>query len=137
MITYRRIMGRIASELGKKIHAKGIVTGDSLGQVASQTLDNLFVIREAYTLPVYSPLIGLDKTEIMAMARDIGTYDLSILPYADCCSYLIARHPETRARLEEVQNFEKNIDINALVELGLKSVKEIRERGSNSPSYNH
>ncbi len=126
MLTYRRVMGRIASVVGKQIHAKGIVTGDSLGQVASQTLDNLFVIRESFSLPVYSPLIGLDKAEIMAIARDIGTYDISVRPYADCCSYLIARHPQTRAKIEEVLEFEKNIDINTLVEMGLKTIKEIR-----------
>ena len=126
MLTYRRLMGFIASELGKRIRAKGIVTGDSLGQVASQTLDNLFVIRESYSLPVYSPLIGLDKAEIMAIARDIGTYDISIRPYADCCSYMIAKHPQTRARLDDVLELEKNIDIKSLVELGLKSVREIR-----------
>lgn len=126
MLTYRRVMSRIADEVGKQIRAKGIVTGDSLGQVASQTLDNLFVIRQSFSLPVYSPLIGMDKTEIMAIARDIGTYDISIRPYADCCSYLIARHPQTRATMSEMLELEKNVNINALVEAGLKNLKEIR-----------
>ncbi|HMF29891.1 MAG TPA: tRNA uracil 4-sulfurtransferase ThiI [Candidatus Lokiarchaeia archaeon] len=124
MIVYRRLMGRIACAIAMQIHAKGIITGDSLGQVASQTMDNLFVIREAYSLPLYSPLIGLDKEEIMEIARKLGTYDISIRPYADCCSYMIAKHPDTRSRLEDILELEQGIDLDSLVEQGLHECQE-------------
>ena len=100
MIVYRRAMFRIADELARTERALGFVTGDSLGQVASQTAENLRTIHDAATLPVYAPLIGTDKTEIVALARRIGTFDISIRPHADCCSFLIARHPATVSKVD-------------------------------------
>ena len=116
MVIYRRSMMRMANIIAEKESAKAIVTGDSLSQVASQTLDNLNVIYNASSLPVLSPLIGMDKEEIIEIAKRIGTYEISILPYEDCCSLMIARHPETRAKLHEIMkieslsNFSKNCD---------------------------
>ncbi len=106
MIVYRRSMMRMACAVAEKEEAKAIVTGDSLSQVASQTLDNLNVIFSASRLVVLPPLIGMDKEEIVAIAKKIGTYDISILPYEDCCTFMIARHPETRAKLSEVEGYE-------------------------------
>jgi thiamine biosynthesis protein ThiI len=111
MIVYRRVMFRIGETILEKEKAKGIVTGDSLGQVASQTLDNLTVIHSATKYPVISPLLGLDKEEIMDLAKKIGTYETSILPYTDCCSFMIAKHPETKAKLVDIEKEEENMDI--------------------------
>ncbi len=102
MIAYRRSMMRIANFIAEKEKAKAIVTGDNLSQVASQTIENLTVIHSASSLLVISPLIGMDKEEIVEMAKEIGTYEISIMPYKDCCSLLVAKHPETRAREEEI-----------------------------------
>jgi len=109
MIVYRRFMMRIAEQVAAKEKAKGIVTGDSIGQVASQTLDNLKCVYKVASLPVLPPLIGMNKEEIIKIARQIGTYDLSILPYPDCCSFMIAKHPETRANLEKIEKMESRI----------------------------
>jgi tRNA uracil 4-sulfurtransferase len=110
MVVYRRFMMQIINEIAKKEKAKGIVTGDSLGQVASQTLDNLSCIQDASKLPIFSPLIGLNKVEIIALARKIETYEHSILPYDDCCSFMVAKHPETKARLRDIKKAETNIE---------------------------
>lgn len=110
MIIYRRCMMRILNLLAVREGAKAIVTGDAVGQVASQTLDNLHCIQNASRLPVLSPLTGMNKDETITIARQIGTYEHSILPYPDCCSFMIAAHPETRGVLEKVERFEQNID---------------------------
>ncbi len=112
MVVYRRSMMRMASMIAEKEGAKAIVTGDSLGQVASQTLQNLRVIYSAAKYPVLPPLIGLDKDEVVEIARRIGTYEISILPYEDCCSLLVSRHPVTGAELAEVERMEENCRLN-------------------------
>lgn len=109
MIIYRRFMLKIAQEIAKKEKAKGIITGDCIGQVASQTIENLNCVYEGVDLPILPPLIGQNKEEIINLARKIGTYDLSIIPYPDCCSFLIAKHPETKARLEKIKELEIQI----------------------------
>lgn len=109
MIVYRRCMMRILNLLAEKENAKAILTGDAVGQVASQTLDNLHCIQDASRLPVLSPLVGMNKDETIVLAREIGTYAHSIEPYPDCCSFMIAPHPETRGVLEKVHHFEDNI----------------------------
>lgn len=125
MIIYRRCMMRILSKLCKKEQAKAIVTGDSLSQVASQTLENLGCIFEASSYPVFSPLIGMNKEEIVNLAKRIGTYGISIRPYPDCCSFMIAEHPETKARIEELIRMEDSIDkIDRLVDTCLMKAKE-------------
>jgi thiamine biosynthesis protein ThiI len=113
MIVYRRYMNKIANEVARREGALAIVTGDSIGQVASQTLENLFCIREAADFPVFSPLIGMDKKDIIARARAIGTYDVSILPYDDCCSFMVAEHPAVRARLPEILEVERQVSFDA------------------------
>ena len=123
MIIYRRIMFKLAGEIAKKEKAKGFVTGDSLSQVASQTLENINVIYNAANLPIFSPLIGMNKQEIVNISKKIKTYDISILPYQDCCSFLIAKHPETKANLEEILEQEENLKID---EITKKIIAEIK-----------
>ncbi|HEY5540480.1 MAG TPA: tRNA uracil 4-sulfurtransferase ThiI [Coriobacteriia bacterium] len=102
VLLYRRLMIRVAEEIATAERAKALVTGESLGQVASQTLENIAAVDEAATLPVLRPLIGNDKLEIIADATRIGTYEISITPHADCCTLFMPRTPETHARLGEV-----------------------------------
>jgi thiamine biosynthesis protein ThiI len=106
MIVYRRSMMRMANLIAEKEGCKAVVTGDSLSQVASQTLENINVVYSSSRLTVLPPLIGMDKEEIVNLAKKIGTYEISIMPYEDCCSFMIARHPETRAKIEEIVNYE-------------------------------
>ncbi|MGH7433801.1 MAG: tRNA uracil 4-sulfurtransferase ThiI, partial [Candidatus Methylomirabilales bacterium] len=120
VLLYRRLMVRIAEHLAGVEGAKALVTGESLGQVASQTLENLTVIEEAVRLPVLRPLIGMDKEEISAQARDIGTYEISIQPDQDCCTLFIPRHPATRATLEEIDRAELTLDIGRLVKMSVE-----------------
>lgn len=114
IILLRRAFMKIASKLCKKTNAKAIVTGDNIGQVASQTLDNLNVIDEAAGILTIRPLAGLDKREIIDLANKIGTYETSIQPYIDCCSFLLPKHPETKASIEEVRKTEEQVDANLL-----------------------
>jgi len=107
MIVYRRAMFRIAELVRREARALGFVTGDSVGQVASQTLENLRVIHEAAEYPIYSPLAGTSKLEIVNLSKAIGTYDISIRPHEDCCSFMVAKHPATKARLDEIRAVEK------------------------------
>lgn len=123
MIIYRRMMFKLAGMIAKKENAKGFVTGDSLSQVASQTIDNITAIYNAANLPIFPPLIGMNKQEIIDIASKIGTYEISILPYQDCCSFLIAKHPETKAKLEEIINQEKNLEIEKIAKDVLGKVK--------------
>ena len=125
MIVYRRVMFMIAEEILKKEKAKGFVTGDSLGQVASQTLDNITVIYEAAKHPILTPLLGMDKEEIINIAKKIGTFETSIQPYSDCCSFLIAKHPETRAKLNQILAMENEIDLKKLIKETLEKAKII------------
>lgn len=122
----RRFMMRIAEAVAKKIGAGALVTGESLGQVASQTLPALNVTENVTSLPVLRPLIGMDKVEIIRISREIGTFDTSILPYEDCCTVFTPRHPCTRPKLEEVREAESTLDIDALVEEALASWTRIR-----------
>ncbi len=120
MIVYRRMMFRIADRIREKENADALVTGDSIGQVASQTLENLKTIYSATKSTVLHPLIGRDKREIMDMAKELGTLDISNAPYEDCCSFMIAKHPATKSRIDEIEHFERNIDVENLVEGAVK-----------------
>ncbi|MBU2578885.1 tRNA 4-thiouridine(8) synthase ThiI [Patescibacteria group bacterium] len=116
VLLYRRMMFRIAQKIAEKEKITAIITGESLGQVASQTLENLKAIEEVLkNVLVLRPLIGEDKEEIIKKAKQIGTYEISILPHQDCCSRFVPEHPETRAKLEEIKKAEKAIDIKKLV----------------------
>jgi thiamine biosynthesis protein ThiI len=116
VVLYRRFMVRIAEALAARNRVKALVTGESVGQVASQTIDNIAVIDEAATLPVLRPLIGMDKDEITRQARRIGTFDVSTLPDQDCCQLFVPRSPATAATVEEVRAAETALDVAGLVE---------------------
>ncbi|PHX90547.1 MAG: tRNA 4-thiouridine(8) synthase ThiI [Nitrospirae bacterium] len=119
VVLYRRVMIRIAQELAKQEHCWGLVTGDSLGQVASQTPENLTAIQAAAELPLLRPLIGMDKLEITDQAEQIGSFAISIEPDQDCCSLFTPPHPSTKTRLEDILRIEQIFDIDALVKQGL------------------
>ena len=126
MIVYRRVMLRIAEKILLRENAKAFVTGDSLSQVASQTMHNLRCIYSASSYPVLAPLMGMDKQEIVDEAKRIGTYEVSIVKYHDCCSFMIAKHPATRASLPDVEDMEKKLDIESMVKKALKGKEVVR-----------
>lgn len=111
----RRMMMMIASEIAKKQGALCLVTGESLGQVASQTMEALAVTDDAASLPCFRPVIGMDKEDIVSIARDIGTFETSILPYEDCCTIFVPKHPTTRPKLEKILASEALLDVETLV----------------------
>ena len=125
VVLYRRYMLRIALALAQRTGAEALVTGESLGQVASQTLQNLRVIEAASTLPVLRPLIGMDKAEITQEAQGIGTYNTSIQPDQDCCTLFVPRHPATRTTLAEIEAAEQALDTSALVQMALDGVQTV------------
>ncbi len=121
VVLYRRFMLRIAEALAARGGAKALVTGESLGQVASQTLENILAIDEAVRIPVLRPLIGMDKEEITAEARRLGTFEISTLPDQDCCQLFVPRGPATAAKLHEVRRAEEALDVPALVGAALEA----------------
>jgi tRNA uracil 4-sulfurtransferase len=124
VILYRRMMLRIAEAIARKEKAKALVTGESLGQVASQTLENMAVIQQAATLPILRPLVGMDKQEIIDQARHIGTFDISSIPDQDCCQLFVPKHPATKADLADVEKDEISFDVRELVRLGVENATE-------------
>ena len=125
VVVYRRLMLRIADHFARQQKAKAIVTGEAVGQVASQTLDNISTINAVTNLPIFRPLIGLDKEEITVEARKIETYPISIMPDQDCCQLFIPKHPSTRAKLQAVQEAESGLPIDDLVHQAV--VEVVRE----------
>ncbi len=121
----RRFMMRIAQRIAKDNNAKAIVTGENLGQVASQTMEAMAVTQSVTDLPTLQPLIGMDKEEIVRLARRIGTFDTSILPYEDCCTVFTPRHPRTRPKLDEVAEAESALDVAALVEEAIQGIEKV------------
>ncbi|HEX8749610.1 MAG TPA: tRNA uracil 4-sulfurtransferase ThiI [Nitrospira sp.] len=119
IVLYRRLMVRIAGEIAQREQCWGLVTGDSLGQVASQTPENLSVIEEAAEFPILRPLIGMDKLEITDQAQRIGTFTTSIEPDQDCCSVCTPPHPSTKTRIDDIRRVERGFDIGVLVKQGL------------------
>ncbi len=122
----RRFMMRLAEAIALRAGAKAIVTGENLGQVASQTMEAMAVTRAVTALPILQPLVGMDKEEIVRAARKIGTFDTSILPYADCCTVFTPRHPKTRPTLQEVEAAEAALDVEGLVREALAGIEQIR-----------
>jgi tRNA uracil 4-sulfurtransferase len=118
VVVYRRLMMRIAETLARRVGALALVTGESVGQVASQTLENLARTTEVVSLPILRPLIGMDKEEIIREARALGTYEISIEPDQDCCTLFVPKHPETRATATAVTRAEARLEIDRLVEAG-------------------
>ena len=121
----RRFMMRIAERIALSNGAKAIVTGENLGQVASQTMEAMASTQAVLSLPVLQPLIGLDKEEIVQLSRKIGTFDTSILPYEDCCTVFTPRHPRTRPTVAEVEAAESAMDVETLVEEALQGIERI------------
>ncbi|NUN47633.1 MAG: tRNA 4-thiouridine(8) synthase ThiI [Candidatus Brocadiae bacterium] len=126
IVLYRRFMMRIAEALARRTGALALVTGDSLGQVASQTLHNLNAVTAVAKLPVLRPLIGADKQEIVDEARRLGTYETSIQPHDDCCSFLMPRQPTTASNPVEAAEAEKDLDVEGLVRVALERTEEVR-----------
>jgi thiamine biosynthesis protein ThiI len=122
VLLYRRFMMRIADRLALEERAHALVTGDSLGQVASQTLQNLRAVSTAATLPIFRPLIGDDKEDIIRIARAIGTYEISILPDQDCCTMFVPKHPETMASIAQLDQAESALDVPRLVDSAVSAV---------------
>ena len=121
VVLYRRMMLRIAEKIARKEKAKALITGESLGQVASQTLDNMTVIQQAAQIPILRPLVGMDKQEIVDQARRIGSFEISSVPDQDCCQLFVPKHPATKARFDDVAEDEAKLDVNELVRYGLEN----------------
>ncbi|GBD06672.1 putative tRNA sulfurtransferase [bacterium HR21] len=123
VVLYRRFMFRLAERLAHRIGAKALITGESLGQVSSQTLDNLATIGAVVRLPILRPLIGMSKQDIIAQARKLGTYEISIQPDEDCCSLFVARHSATRSDPEQIQALEARLPLEMLLQQALEHIK--------------
>ena len=122
----RRMMMRISEALAERLGCMSLTTGESLGQVASQTMQALMVTNAVCSLPVLRPLIGMDKEEIITVARKIGTMETSILPYEDCCTVFTPRHPKTRPSLKEIEKVEQALEIEALVDAAVEGTEPVR-----------
>jgi thiamine biosynthesis protein ThiI len=123
VVLYRRVMMRIAAAIAAQVDATALVTGESLGQVASQTLENMIVVEDAAPIPILRPLVGMDKIEITRQAQQIGTFEISIQPDQDCCQLFVPEHPATRMKVAEAHDAERALDIPSLVEQALAQVE--------------
>lgn len=119
-VLYRRMMLRIAEAIAKKDRAKGLITGDNFGQVASQTPENMFAIHDASTIPIFQPLIGYDKEDIIQLSEKIGTFPISKLPCKDSCSMFMPKHPELKANIYDMKRYEEILPISDWTEKALK-----------------
>ena len=126
-IIMRRYMMKIAEKLGEETGCMGLVTGESIGQVASQTMQSLYCTNEVCTIPVFRPVIGFDKQEIIDVSEKIGTYETSILPFEDCCTIFVAKHPVTKPNLKIIKRDEHNLDdcIDELMKTALETVEKV------------
>ena len=126
-IIMRRYMMKIAEELGKESKCMGLITGESIGQVASQTMHSLYCTNEVCTMPVYRPVIGFDKQEIIDISEKIGTYETSIQPFEDCCTIFVAKHPVTKPNLNIIKQHEHNLDevIDDLMKTAIETTEKI------------
>ena len=122
-IIMRRFMMRVACELAERNGIQSVSSGESIGQVSSQTMEGLIVSTDCADRPVFRPLVTMDKTEIMDIAREIGTYETSILPYEDCCTIFVPKHPKTKPRLEDMRRAESVLDIEALVNKAIEETE--------------
>ena len=127
-IIMRRYMMKIAEHFANQDNCLSLVTGESIGQVASQTMHSLYVTNEVCQMPVFRPCIGLDKNEIVKVAEKIGTYETSILPYEDCCTIFVGKHPVTKPRLDVIKRSERNLDdcIDELMKTAIETTEEIK-----------
>ncbi|MEI6131565.1 MAG: tRNA uracil 4-sulfurtransferase ThiI [Bacillota bacterium] len=120
-IIIRRVMMKIAQEVARQSGCLALVTGESIGQVASQTMQSLVCTDDAVEMPVFRPLIGMDKEEVIVSARKIETFETSILPYEDCCTIFIAKHPKTKPQLDAIKRSESRLDLDGLIELAINN----------------
>ena len=127
-IIMRRYMMRIAEHFAQETGSLGLITGESIGQVASQTMQSLAATNEVCTMPVYRPLIGFDKQEIIELSEKIGTYETSILPYEDCCTIFVAKHPVTKPNLKIIRRSETHLEekIDEMVKKAIDTTETIR-----------
>ena len=123
---YRAELMRIAEKVAQRVGAGAIVTGESLGQVASQTLDAMRATTAVTTLPILRPVVGMDKEEIIRVARRIGTFDTSILPYEDCCTVFTPRHPRLHPLPGELEAAEAALDVDGLVQAAVEGIERVR-----------
>jgi len=123
VLMYRRFMMRIANRVAEEIEAMALVTGEALGQVASQTLSNMTSVESISNISILRPLIGMDKQEIVDLAKDIGTFEMSIKPHQDCCSFLQPPNPATKSRSEELDRVERALEVDFLVEEAIKGIE--------------
>ena len=119
-------MMQISERIAVSCGAQALITGESIGQVASQTIESLTVTNDAVSMPVFRPLIGFDKEEIVRLSRKIGTFELSTLPYEDCCTVFTPRHPRTRPRIDAVEEAEAVLDIEGLVAEAMAGIERVR-----------
>ncbi|WP_425449389.1 tRNA uracil 4-sulfurtransferase ThiI [Dethiothermospora halolimnae] len=124
-ILSRRFMMKIAERIARENDIDALITGESLGQVASQTMKGLNVTNSAVDIPIFRPLIGMDKTDIIEISRDIETYETSILPFEDCCTVFLPKHPVTRPRLEDIEESERLLDVEGLIDNAVKQMEKI------------
>ncbi len=124
-VLMRRLMMQIAERIAQNCGAQALITGESIGQVASQTVESLTVTNDAVTLPVFRPLIGFDKEEIVTRAKAIGSYETSILPYEDCCTVFVPQHPVTRPKLEDIRRSEALVDFTGMIEKAIADTEQI------------
>jgi tRNA uracil 4-sulfurtransferase len=132
VVLYRRMMMRVADLLADRIGAEALITGENLGQVASQTLTNMTTIQAAARRLVLRPLVTNDKNDTIALARRLDTYDTSVLPFEDCCSLFVPPHPATAARLVDVERAESSLDLAALAASVLASAEPIALAGEDA-----
>ena len=125
VVAYRRFMVRVAEEMAKRVGALALATGESIGQVASQTVENIASIDAVATMPVLRPLIGMDKQEIVTEARRLGTFDISILPDEDCCSLFVPKHPVLKSSTREAERMEAALDVDELVKMSADAAQTV------------
>lgn len=126
-IIMRRFMMRVACKLAEKYGINSVTTGESIGQVASQTMEGLIVSDDVADRPVFRPLVAMDKIDIMNVAREIDTYETSILPYEDCCTIFVPKHPKTKPRVDSIRMAEEVLEIDRLVEEAIKNMEVYKE----------
>lgn len=124
-IIMRRFMMKIAEKVAKKQGISALVTGESIGQVASQTLEALYVTDNSVNIPVFRPVIGMDKEEIVVRSREIDAYDTSILPYEDCCTVFTPKHPNTKPKLEKIIESEKLLEVEKLIDEAINGIETV------------
>ena len=129
----RRFMMEISQRIGKDHGCGALITGENLGQVASQTMEAMAVTGAVVDVPIFMPLVGMDKEEIVTIARKIGTMDTSVLPYEDCCTVFTPKHPKTKPTLGQVINAERKLDREALILEALESVEKLTVKYNDEP----